>query len=152
MIGHSLCLCSILVAVLLLDRTNFRLKFSWVCWYLYPSNGSPSGVQEVAISGSISPPARSISYSYAHRLSGTSPIPGHWHNLRCVPLASHQFLCTLLALSPLPSPHLVPLTPPVSLLSPLRGSIQQQMETDIDVHSQTLYGAQELLWKSLGKH
>jgi hypothetical protein len=36
-------------------------------------------------------------------------------------------------------------------LSALRGSTQKLLETDAETHSQTLEGAQGLLWKSQGK-
>lgn len=61
LIGHSLNLCSIFIPAYLVGSTNFGLKVLWLGWFPYPIIGSLSWLEEVAISGSISPVARSLS-------------------------------------------------------------------------------------------
>jgi hypothetical protein len=46
--------------------------------FLPPSTGSPTWLQEVATSGSIFLPAKSLSQGHLHRFPGASPVPGLW--------------------------------------------------------------------------
>jgi hypothetical protein len=78
-----------------------------VCYCPYLSIGSPAWLQEVATSGSISPIARSLSYSHSIRPFGASSIPGLWHILHVAPTA-YISLC---------SPYIRP--PPTLLCSPV---------------------------------
>lgn len=64
LVGHSLNLCSIFISAHLVDRTNFRPKGLWEGWEPPLSPGSPTWIQEVAISGFISITTRSLRYNY----------------------------------------------------------------------------------------
>jgi len=72
-------------------RTHLWSKALWVVCCPYLSTGSPAWLHEVAISGSISPTAKNLSYSSTHRWSGTCPHSMSLANPRdCPPCRSQS--------------------------------------------------------------
>lgn len=75
LVGHSLYLCPI-VSAYLIGRAHLGSKVLWVHCCLYPFTGSPSWLQDVATSASISPTAKSLSWSHSHRpICSPNPPP-----------------------------------------------------------------------------
>lgn len=109
-VGHSLNFCSIFISAHLMGRTNCGSNVLWVGWCLHAFIGSFSWLQEIAISGSISPTTRILTSVHLHRFLGVSIVLG-FHVIQEMPHQHHQSQFSL----PLSSPHLIP---PVSPQTP----------------------------------
>ena len=105
-VGHSLNFCSIFISAHLMGRTNCGSNVLWVGWCLHAFIGSFSWLQEIAISGSISPTTRILTSVHLHRFLGVSIVLG-FHVIQEMPHQHHQSQFSL----PLSSPHLIPLVP-----------------------------------------
>ena len=122
-VGHSLNFCSIFISAHLMGRTNCGSNVLWVGWCLHAFIGSFSWLQEIAISGSISPTTRILTSVHLHRFLGVSIVLG-FHVIQEMPHQHHQSQFSL----PLSSPHLIPPVPPrppllASSLPPLTPSV-----------------------------
>jgi hypothetical protein len=116
-LGHSLIapflnFCSIFIPAHLIDRTNFGLKVLCVVWCPYPSIGILSWLQEVHVSGPISPVAKSLIWDHPYRFLGVSLVFNFW----LIPeLHPTDFSSLFQLFFPQCSPHLIS---PVCLHSP----------------------------------
>lgn len=62
----------------LVDKTNYGSKAMWLGWGLHPSIKSLAGLQEIAVSSSISRVARSFSWGHPPRFLEVSLVLGFW--------------------------------------------------------------------------
>lgn len=124
---------ALFIPVQLLGRKKLWIRFFWLGWCPHSSTGNLSWLQEVAISGSISPIARSRSWDQPHRFLGVSTVLGfQLLPEMLLPLRIPVFSpFILLKLDPSSTPlhplsHPVPslLPTPISILFPLLREIQ----------------------------
>ena len=69
---------SIFIRAYLEGRANFASKALWVGWWPSFFNGSPTWLQEVTTSDSMSPDSRSLSQGHPHILLQATHVLGLW--------------------------------------------------------------------------